>query len=552
MSIDYKGHHARTGYLTHVTNTIDNKKYSISTAPKIGGWETAVFKRTLFGGLSPLMRVWAQDETQAPWVHDQVEKIAEQRKPADWEDAKSELINSDCSPGQTALQLMARGVAYGMKGDHDRAIAEYNEAIRLEPNDAFLFAARGGAYGLKEQYDRALADYGEAMRLSPKETHLSPEIDASFLCGRGEVYLGKGDEDCAIADFDQAIRLDPKAAPAFFGRGRAHNNKGHHDRAIADLDEAIRLNAKKCDYFCARGDAYLDKGDNDRAIADYDDAIRLEPNFPRAIFFRRQAILRKGDELAGGPSTEAPSESTNSQKCSTDTCDAPDATGTAEIEGNAYGSTSKTAAGPLWEYFRGKPNTQAVLQEKAGVVTALIIQFWDSVLVIAAVFKEHFKDTMGEEDARQLILKLGARESMSPQAGIIGEEDARQIIAETVAFLLSVIDRLAFKYLGSKNRDIFMDWVETGVAGALGEKRAREGGAAAALEFAISFHKLINGRYQEYAPYKNYYGEEIHREFIKKVSGILSVGQNAVLDLTLRHDLIRFFVDLNLDELLPE
>jgi len=97
-----------------------------------------------------------------------------------------------------------------------------------------------------------------------------------------------------------------------------------------------------------------------------------------------------------------------------------------------------------------------------------------------------------------------------------------------------------------------MDWVETGVAGALGEKRAREGGAAAALEFAISFHKLLNGRYQEYAPYKNYYGEEIHREFIKKVSGILSVGQNAVLDLTLRHDLIRFFVDLNLDELLPE
>jgi hypothetical protein len=92
MSVDYKGHHLRTGYLTHVTNTVDNKKYTISTAPRIGRWETAVFKRSLFGVFRPFMRVSAQDETQASWVHDQVEKIAEQRNPAEWRDAtKSEL-----------------------------------------------------------------------------------------------------------------------------------------------------------------------------------------------------------------------------------------------------------------------------------------------------------------------------------------------------------------------------------------------------------------------------------------------------------------------------
>jgi tetratricopeptide (TPR) repeat protein len=331
-----------------------------------------------------------------------VEKLAEQRKPADWEDAKAELINSDCSPGQSALQLMARGVAYGKKGDHDRAIAEYNEAIRLdpklsaafynrgtaylhkgdhdrgiadfdeairlEPNDAFLFAARGGAYGLKEQYDRALADYGEAMRLSPKETHLSPEIDASFLCGRGEVYLGKGDEDRAIADFDEAIRLDPKAASAFFGRGRAYKQKGDYDRAIADLDEAIRLNAENADYFSTRGDAYFDKGDYDRAIADYDEAIRLNPNFTWAINLRASAIAMK-NELRGGASAETLSASASARECSEGTSeDGP----TAEV---------------TWDYFRGKPNTKAVLEEKAGVVAALIIQFWDNVLLIAAVFK---------------------------------------------------------------------------------------------------------------------------------------------------------------------
>ena len=61
-----------------------------------------------------------------------------------------------------------RGVAYYKKGDYDRAIADYNEALRLDPKDASAYNNRGSAYAGEGDHDRAIADYNEALRLDPK------------------------------------------------------------------------------------------------------------------------------------------------------------------------------------------------------------------------------------------------------------------------------------------------------------------------------------------------------------------------------------------------
>ena len=183
-----------------------------------------------------------------------------------------------------------RGFSYGKKGEHDRAIADFNEAIRLDPKDAVAFGHRATAYVLNDQYDRAIADYDEAIRL-----------DRNFalpFAGRGMAYSAKGQYGHAIADYDEAIRLDRNFAEAFALRGIAYSAKGQHDRAFADYDEAIRLNPQDTNAFNNRGNAYFNKGDYDRAIADYDEAIRLDPNFTLAIKSRAEAIAKK-NELGG-------------------------------------------------------------------------------------------------------------------------------------------------------------------------------------------------------------------------------------------------------------
>jgi tetratricopeptide (TPR) repeat protein len=198
---------------------------------------------------------------------------------------------------KSSLAFINRGDTYTNKGDHDRAIADYNEAIRLDPKSVLAFSARGVAYAKKGDYDRAIADFSRAIRLDSKSAHA--------FRNRGVVYATKGDNDRAIADFDRAIRLDPKSALALRARGVAYANKGDNDQAIADFNEAIRLDPKSSLAFRNRGESYTNKGDYDRAIADYNEAIRLDPNDAIAFCKRGRAKLNSNDVSGNADITKA-------------------------------------------------------------------------------------------------------------------------------------------------------------------------------------------------------------------------------------------------------
>ena len=67
------------------------------------------------------------------------------------------------------------------------------------------------------QYDRAIQDYDQAIRLNPNW--------AEAFNNRGRAYSDKGQHDRAIQDLDQAIRLNPNFAEAFYNRGHAYADK---------------------------------------------------------------------------------------------------------------------------------------------------------------------------------------------------------------------------------------------------------------------------------------------------------------------------------------
>ena len=60
-----------------------------------------------------------------------------------------------------------RGNSHSEKGQHDQAIQDYTEAIRLKPDFADAYYNRGLNYYKKGQYDRAIQDYSEGIRLKP-------------------------------------------------------------------------------------------------------------------------------------------------------------------------------------------------------------------------------------------------------------------------------------------------------------------------------------------------------------------------------------------------
>jgi tetratricopeptide (TPR) repeat protein len=171
---------------------------------------------------------------------------------------------------QNASALIASGYAHYERKDWDRAIADYTQAIRLDPDFADAYFWRAAAYDEKSDWDRAIDDYTQAIRLDPNDKYAYNR--------RGRTYGNKGNYNNAIDDYTQAIRLDPNFASAYNNRGNTYYATSDYDSAIADYTQAIRLDPNVAVYYSNRGLAYDEKGDYDSAIADYSQAIRLDPN----------------------------------------------------------------------------------------------------------------------------------------------------------------------------------------------------------------------------------------------------------------------------------
>ena len=167
------------------------------------------------------------------------------------------------------------------------AIANYTEAIRLNPLYVEAYVNRGKALYTKGDRGRAIADFDEAIRLDPQ--------CAEAYNNRGDAYGDKGDLDKAIADYTEAIRLNPQYDEAYLNRGAAFYDKGGLDEAIADYTEAIRLNPQDPHFYHCRAIARIANGDLDGAITDYSEMIQLNPYDIDAYSDRGNARKAQGD-----------------------------------------------------------------------------------------------------------------------------------------------------------------------------------------------------------------------------------------------------------------
>lgn len=186
---------------------------------------------------------------------------------------------------------MTRGQRALDRGDHEAALAAYNEAIAREDPATLVvaYANRCIANGALDHTDAAVADCTAA--LEAIDEHGLPEgvRREEILNNRAVVYIRKRDRESAIADLDEAIELDADYAEAFANRGRAYNDLEDYERALEDLDRAIELNDQWSDAFGNRAFAHQNLGDLDAAYADYERAIAIDNN-PTAYFNR--AMLR--------------------------------------------------------------------------------------------------------------------------------------------------------------------------------------------------------------------------------------------------------------------
>lgn len=157
------------------------------------------------------------------------------------------LITTLTAPQPARAESFGASFAQGQKADKrgelETAIAYYDDALRDwiksdgKKARAQCFAARASAYERHGQTDRAISDWDDALRLEPKS--------GAYYRKRGELYLRLSNPSRAISDFYKAAALNLNDADAYFDRGVAYELQGDLQFAREDYRTACRLGFKK-------------------------------------------------------------------------------------------------------------------------------------------------------------------------------------------------------------------------------------------------------------------------------------------------------------------
>ncbi|WP_162242965.1 tetratricopeptide repeat protein [Sphingomonas sp. Leaf412] len=190
-------------------------------------------------------------------------------------------------PGKPAAALYAaRGTALHEMGEDDRAIADYDRAVDLNPSDSYSLYNRALLYHKGEQFHFAIEDYTRSLKLR------GDNIDAYI--NRGDAHFQRHEVDDALRDFSHADRLDSAKPEALARRGLAYAAIGDRRHAEDDFRVVRMRDAANATMF--RGEALLclQSGDHNGALFYLNALLDRKPGDTWAIAALADTYARLG------------------------------------------------------------------------------------------------------------------------------------------------------------------------------------------------------------------------------------------------------------------
>ncbi len=174
------------------------------------------------------------------------------------------------------------------QGDTVAALADIDTALSINKNSTNAYSLRSDiAIKSKKDYESALADMNEAIKLQPQF--------AGYFINRAYLRYNLNDYFGAMADYDYAIQLEPLNATALFNRGLLRAEVHDNNKAIADFSQVLNLDRNNYHALYNRAILYKEIADYRSSIADLDRVIEAFPDFSGAYFLRSEDLRLLGD-----------------------------------------------------------------------------------------------------------------------------------------------------------------------------------------------------------------------------------------------------------------
>ena len=214
--------------------------------------------------------------------------------PDDGRKSEAEVERENLDPSEARLN---RGTNFLKSNRYDEAIAEFREAIRLNPDNLFAHYNLGSAYLKAGRYAEGEGACEGALAITREKQPGAFDLSNLLTClGEAKFRLGKDDE--AINAFKRVLEMNPKIFDVQIRLAHSLIRKGANDEAIPVLKECLTLEPKNAFVPYILAGVYLTQGHLDEVITNLKSAIKLDPNYAEAHFGLGMAYSAIGDKQA--------------------------------------------------------------------------------------------------------------------------------------------------------------------------------------------------------------------------------------------------------------
>lgn len=166
------------------------------------------------------------------------------------------------------------GLTYDKLGMYEKAIQEYNEALRLDPGYIEVhnnLAVTFHKIGLTNEAENELK---EVIRQNPLY------LDAR--CNLGKILAASGRFEEALLEYKEVLRLNPDHVCAHNDMGELHYSMERKTEAINEFSHALHIDPGYMPAHINLGKIFVESGKYDEAEGEFQKVLDIDPESPEA------------------------------------------------------------------------------------------------------------------------------------------------------------------------------------------------------------------------------------------------------------------------------
>ncbi len=188
----------------------------------------------------------------------------------------------EVAPEQLSIPHNNRGIHYLYSNEQEKAMSDFDEAIKINPDFAGAYRNRGVVLENMGRTTEAISDLEKAIALEPD--------DAQSHANLSHIFFQKEDYNKALVYASDAIKLDPNQVDAYLDRAFVFSTINNFPAAVNDYNKYLEVRPNDDKAYSWRGAALRESGRMAESLTDFNKAIEINAQ-ERIYYFQRSMTL---------------------------------------------------------------------------------------------------------------------------------------------------------------------------------------------------------------------------------------------------------------------